>query len=61
MTTICDDCNQPCEIIMIDDSFDYAGTHCTGGMPGRHHVPPYAGSECCEAEFTEVEEEEEIT
>ena len=24
-----------------DDSFDYAGTHCTGGVGGTHHVPKY--------------------
>lgn len=25
-----------------NDSFDYAGTHCTGGMSGTHHLPDYA-------------------
>lgn len=24
-----------------DDSFNYAGTHCTGGRSGVHHVQPY--------------------
>ena len=26
---------------LVDDSFDYAGTHCTGGMSGTHHIPKY--------------------
>src|SRR6056300_12844 len=25
-----------------NDSFDYAGTHCTGGKSGTHHLPDYA-------------------
>lgn len=25
-----------------NDSFDYAGTHCTGGRSGTHHLPNYA-------------------
>jgi hypothetical protein len=25
-----------------NDSFDYAGTHCTGGMSGTHYLPDYA-------------------
>ena len=25
-----------------DDSFDYAGTHCTGGVGGTMHYAPYA-------------------
>lgn len=25
-----------------NDSFDYAGTHCTGGRSGTHHLPDYA-------------------
>ncbi len=25
----------------VDDSFDYAGTHCTGGRGGTHHIPKY--------------------
>lgn len=25
-----------------NDSFDYAGTHCTGGMGGTHTLPDYA-------------------
>ncbi len=24
-----------------DDSFDYAGTHCTGGKSGTYHLPKY--------------------
>jgi hypothetical protein len=24
-----------------NDSFDYAGTHCTGGRSGTHHLPSY--------------------
>lgn len=28
-----------------DDSFDYAGTHCTGGLGGTHKLPIYASIE----------------
>lgn len=28
-----------------DDSFSYAGTHCTGGVGGVHRIPPYSGRE----------------
>lgn len=26
------------EVVKIDESFDYAGTHCTGGRSGTHEV-----------------------
>lgn len=26
------------EVVKIDESFDYAGTHCTGGKSGTHEV-----------------------
>ena len=34
--------------IVEDHSFSYAGTHCTGGMPGTHYC---YGVECEEAEI----------
>ena len=46
---ICPECQKPCRIIPFDDSFDYAGTHCTGGQPGTHHLPIWYGTDCCEA------------
>jgi hypothetical protein len=49
----CYDCGDECQVIVIDDSFDYAGTHCTYGRPGVHRVPKYFGSDCCAAETTE--------
>ena len=52
---ICPECNQECLVVPIDDSFDYSGTHCTGGQPGTHRVPIYYVSDCCEAEILDYE------
>ncbi len=49
----CDGCGEVCERKMVDGSFSYAGTHCTGGEPGIHHVPLWIGSKCCEDTCTE--------
>ena len=48
----CDDCYEETEEVFIDQSFDYAGTHCTGGLAGTHHAG-YMGSQCCEAETSD--------
>ena len=52
MPNFCRDCRQPCKVIPLDNSFDYAGTHCTGGRPGTHYPAGYGDpvSDCCEAE-----------
>ena len=55
----CNDCGEECQIIGIDDSFDYSGTHCTYGRSGTHRVPVYPGSDCCEADTTEHYQGEE--
>ncbi len=47
----CPECGEPCRIITIDESFDYAGTHCTHGKAGTHQGRVYRGSDCCEAEI----------
>jgi hypothetical protein len=52
--TICPGCGDPCEVVRLDNSFDYAGTHCTGGTGGTHYPDGYGDpvSDCCE-EFIE--------
>ena len=55
----CPDCGKPCQVIAIDDSFDYSGTHVTGGFPGTHNLEIYYGSDCCEAGIEDYEHEEE--
>ena len=37
-----------------NDSFDYAGTHCTHGQAGTCHLPDYAIIEDVSASFAEV-------
>ena len=48
---ICPDCGEPCEVKPLDNSFDYAGTHCTYGRSGTHYPEDYGSpvSDCCEA------------
>jgi len=47
-TYICSECREVCEI--IEETFDYSGTHCTNGKGGIHHTGYYT-SKCCDAEF----------
>ncbi len=49
----CDECKEECEL--VEETFDYAGTHCTHGQPGTHHTGVYV-SECCLADFTDYSE-----
>lgn len=51
---ICTDCQQPCTT--HEDTFDYAGTHCTHGKAGIHHTGNWY-SDCCDAEVGEVDDE----
>ena len=48
---ICPKCDKECKVIEMDDSFNYSGTHCTGGKSDTHHIPKYYISECCEVEI----------
>jgi hypothetical protein len=52
-TTICPDCGEECTIVPLDNSFDYAGTHCTHGRSGTHKPEGYGTpvSDCCDAEI----------
>lgn len=52
---ICKGCGEECILVMVDESFDYAGTHCTGGGSGTHIVR-YPGSSCCGEEVEDLEE-----
>lgn len=48
---VCSDCRFECG--PVEETFDYAGTHCTGGRAGVHHTGHYV-SDCCLAEIEEV-------
>ena len=50
---ICSECGEHCGIIPLDNSFDYAGTHCTGGVGGTHYPQDFGEpvGDCCEAEI----------
>ncbi len=41
---ICGNCGEPCSI--VEETFDYAGTHCTNGQSGTHHTGVFV-SDCC--------------
>ena len=51
MILICADCWSPCKA--VEETFDFAGTHCTGGRSGTHHTGFYV-SDCCGAEPVEL-------
>ena len=56
---VCPECGEECQVIAVDDSFDYSGTHCTGGSQGTHNVEIYHVSDCCEAEIEDYEPTQE--
>ncbi len=41
---VCASCSEPCSI--VEETFDYSGTHCTHGQSGTHHTGVYK-SDCC--------------
>ena len=55
---ICPDCGEKCNVIALDNSFDYAGTHCTHGRSGTHYPDGYGDpvSDCCEAYIEDMED-----
>lgn len=48
---VCCNCGEPCGT--VEETFDYAGTHCTGGKRGTHRTGVYV-SDCCYADFQET-------
>ena len=48
---VCPDCGEKAIIVPLDNSFDYAGTHCTYGRSGIHYPQDYGSpvTACCEA------------
>jgi hypothetical protein len=48
----CTDCGEECTV--SEETFSYAGTHCTHGKSGVHHTGEYS-SDCCGAEYEEVD------
>jgi len=58
----CPECHELCDVIPLDNSFSYSGTHCTGGRSGTHYPAGYGDpvSDCCEADL-ECDSEGECT
>ena len=52
----CCDCGEICSV--IEETFDYAGTHCTFGRSGTHRTGHYV-SACCFSEFEEADYSED--
>ena len=48
--TKCSECGDECQV--IEETFDYSGTHCNHGNSGTHHTGHYV-SKCCLAELEE--------
>ena len=46
----CLECGEECSL--VEETFDYAGTHCTNGANGTHHTGIYV-SDCCLADYEE--------
>jgi hypothetical protein len=44
----CTECGEECGL--IEEVFDYAGTHCTGGSGGVHRTGNLTSS-CCDTEY----------
>lgn len=51
-TPKCSECHEECKA--VEETFDYAGTHCTHGIAGTHRTGHYV-SDCCCAELEERE------
>ncbi len=51
----CPECGELCQIVPLRNEFDYAGTHCTGGLSGTHYPDNWGEpvSDCCEASIPE--------
>ena len=47
----CPNCDEPCEIIPLQNEFAYSGTHATYGLGGNHYPEDWGSpvSSCCEA------------
>ena len=56
---ICPECNKEITPRYEDDSFDYAGTHCTGGLSGTFKSFHYECPEC-ETKLDYAESEAEL-
>ena len=54
----CTDCGQRCT--PVEETFDYAWTHCTHGRSGTYRTGNYL-SDCCSAELTHEPEYDDST
>ena len=52
---VCPVCGEQAEIVPLDESFDYSGTHCTFGRSGTY-TPPGNGRPVCSANECSVED-----
>ena len=48
---VCTNCKKKCST--VEETFDYAGTHCTNGNSGTHHTSHYV-SDCCLEEIEDM-------
>jgi len=42
----CPECGELCKIIPLRSEYDYAGTHCTYGLPGTHYPDDWGDPVC---------------
>ena len=54
---VCPICGEPGQIIPLDNSFYYSGTHCTGGRDGTEYPAGY-GSPVCSSNDCEIDDAE---
>ena len=47
----CEECGEVCGI--VEETFDYSGTHCNNGQGGTHRTGNYSSS-CCDAGYEEI-------
>ena len=48
----CPTCHELCDVVALDSTFSYSGTHCTNGVSGTHTPEPVRPvSDCCEADL----------
>ena len=54
---VCTNCKKKCK--RVEQTFNYAGTHCTNGNSGTYHTGHYI-SDCCLEEVEDSDESEII-
>jgi hypothetical protein len=51
----CTQCGERCDLIALENEFDYSGTHCNNGTAGTHYPCDWGQpvSDCCESDTTD--------